>query len=1529
VVKVTDTLPTHRCPDCGTGLDQGMLVAGLCANCLLEMALDVSSLEAELFDPEEAPTLVASEETFAEGEIQGERYRIRSLLGRGGMGEVWRAYDLKLRQDVALKALVTEQIEDAGALEMLRQEVRVAREVISPNVCRVFDLQEVDGQELVSMEFIDGTTLAEVLEERSPLDLDEAREIASQFLAGLEAVHDAGLVHRDIKPENIMLTRTGRVVVMDFGIAKALQEGKSSFAGTPAYMSPEQSQAGELDARSDVFSAGVVLAEMVTPGGIRLFEERKALWEALRRDEPELAETPWSRVITRCLEPEPAERYASASELARALEEVTLRAIGDDLAQPYPGLAAFCEDDARFFFGRELEVEALWRKLRRARLLAVVGPSGAGKSSFLRAGLLPVLPEEWRAIVVKPGERPFLSLALALGRELGDAPGVADLLLRFGEPDVAVEIVSEWRAKYERTLVIVDQFEELFTQSPEEVQERFAELLGRLPLEADAHVLLSMRDDFLFHCHRFPPFHPILTDLTLLGPPTGASLRRAIVEPALRCGYRFEAESVIEEMLAEVEGERGALPMVAFTVARLWEERDREAGLLTTDTYKRIGGVGGALAQHAEEVLGRIGEDRIPIVRELFRNLVTAQGTRATRERDDLLSVFERDDPGREGHDLAQGHDPEGDRVPHRAGRVPAAAVLDALIDARLLTSYEVDAPDKDAAAHNIEIVHESLLANWPRLVRWQRQDAEGAKLRDELRHQARVWDEKGRPGDLLWTGTAYREYQLWRERYPGGLTALEQAFAQAMTVKEERRRRRRRVALVSAFTLLLAVMAIISGMWRQAVIEARRAEAQKLLALGEAEIEEYPTATLAYARASLELIDTPGARRLALEALWRGGAERILELPMVYRAFFTPDGEHLVAPSNDSLRLVSKTGDVKLLLESLRAEAYCRWAISDLRSNLVASWCKSTQAEWDSVEGTVQVWSLAEDKVVRTLNLGETGLPITLAHLGPSDYLMTTSEDGRRQAWPLAGGEPVMLPDPPSADSRCLPDLVRGRDLCVRGASVFVRPLDGEGPEVLVGSHDEQALLATAPLSGNRILSVDGSRVDRRIWNLVDGEWRLERELKGGPRFGRFLRSNQGVGSFDASGRRLAVGSRQSRLLGVWDLEGPPEAAPTTYRVRESAADPWGNFHPAGSWVLASYSRALSLWPITGREPYLLEIDKYQWDKLHITEDGRQLLGRDRLWSLTSTGGPVQMRDAGFFALDPGSGCLGEAEGSTVWLSCPGEPSRVLWKQMWPAMDLAFDPSGRMLAFATYGEPDIPERPLLHVYDVSSEELRAVTLPEELHMEDRSGFTDLEFTFDGDLLTGGWGGVWRWEVETGTAEPFHAVGFARVVVSHDGRWALIGEHAPGKTWNMLPLEELTLHDLEGGGSRAIVEHAAARSIALGSEGRIVVTGGEDGAVRVGRVGEEPQLLLGHETPVYAVAVSTDRRWIGSESDDGIRVWPMPDLDREPFHVLPYEELLARLEGLTNLRAVETTESSTGWTLEIGPFPGWEDAPTW
>src|SRR5262245_49342398 len=551
------------------------------------------------------------------------RYEIISQLGRGGMGEVWHAYDLKLRVDVALKSLRIDLKRNEDSVEALRREVRTAREVISPNVCRIFDLVVEEDRELISMEYIYGKTLLSLLIQKGPLDLRQARDIAAQFLAGLEAIHQAGLVHRDLKPENIMITRTGRVVVMDFGIAKQVAQVGGTISGTIPYMSPEQLAGEKVDARSDVFSAGVVLAEMIHPEGILSQKTREGIWDVVRQHPMQLADSPWKSVIARAVASDPHDRYPSAGALSRALEEVTQRVETIEERKPYPGLASFTATDAEYFFGRELEVETVIKKLQQLHLMGLIGPSGAGKTSFLQAGLIPAFPPGWSCILCQPGDAPFVNLAQALVPEIAKDITAMRNIVRFEEQATALSVLKSWRDNHDQCVLIIDRFEELFTLNRSEVQERLAELIGRIVLETDIRVLLAMRDDFLFLCANHASLSPIFSELTPLTPLSGASLRRALVQPALKAGYRFEDEALVEDIISHVEKERGALPLMAFAAARLWEKRDRASGLLTQAAYKEIGGVAGALAQHAESTMERIGSERQPIVREIFRNLIT------------------------------------------------------------------------------------------------------------------------------------------------------------------------------------------------------------------------------------------------------------------------------------------------------------------------------------------------------------------------------------------------------------------------------------------------------------------------------------------------------------------------------------------------------------------------------------------------------------------------------------------------------------------------------------------------------------------------------------------------------------------------------------------------------------------------------------------------------------------------------------------------------------------------------------------
>jgi serine/threonine protein kinase len=201
------------------------------------------------------------------GAILADRYRIIGLLGRGGMGEVYRADDLKLGQAVALKFLPRELSADAVRRERFFAEVRITRQLAHPNICRVYDIGETNGQHFLSMEFIDGEDLASLVMRIGYLSNEKALDIARQLVAGLAVAHERGVLHRDLKPANIMIDGHGRVRITDFGLAIAATEVASQsgdVSGTPAYMAPEQLAGKGTSVRSDIYALGLVLYEILT-----------------------------------------------------------------------------------------------------------------------------------------------------------------------------------------------------------------------------------------------------------------------------------------------------------------------------------------------------------------------------------------------------------------------------------------------------------------------------------------------------------------------------------------------------------------------------------------------------------------------------------------------------------------------------------------------------------------------------------------------------------------------------------------------------------------------------------------------------------------------------------------------------------------------------------------------------------------------------------------------------------------------------------------------------------------------------------------------------------------------------------------------------------------------------------------------------------------------------------------------------------------------------------------------------------------
>jgi predicted Ser/Thr protein kinase len=265
---------------------------------------------------------------FVPGTLLGGRYRIIGLLGRGGMGEVYRATDLTLGQSVALKFLPEEASRNQRLLERFHGEVRVARLVSHPNVCRVYDIGEVEGMPFISMEYVDGEDLASLLLRIGRLPADKAVETARKLCAGLTAAHDRGVIHRDLKPQNIMINKRGEVVIMDFGLAAISDQlsGAEVRNGTPAYMAPEQLKGSGVTAKSDIYALGLVLYELFT--GKKPYDAKSVQQLIDLQDSVQLTsmtsvaadiDPAVEKIIRRCLDPDPAKRPASALAVAAAL----------------------------------------------------------------------------------------------------------------------------------------------------------------------------------------------------------------------------------------------------------------------------------------------------------------------------------------------------------------------------------------------------------------------------------------------------------------------------------------------------------------------------------------------------------------------------------------------------------------------------------------------------------------------------------------------------------------------------------------------------------------------------------------------------------------------------------------------------------------------------------------------------------------------------------------------------------------------------------------------------------------------------------------------------------------------------------------------------------------------------------------------------------------------------------------------------------------------------------------------------------
>ncbi|WP_437275131.1 protein kinase [Sorangium sp. So ce375] len=761
-------------------------------------------------------------------------YELLRELGQGGMGVVFLARDTRLARLVAIKLLTRLS---SGGVQRFLVEARATARCKHEHIVTIYDVNEHDGYPYMVLEYIEGQSLRSWMDQRRPVDAGEevstaplppslAVDMMVPVVRALASAHASGIVHRDLKPENIMLDASGAIKVVDFGIAK-LRDDEASRAtrdskagdtrltrdggiiGTLPYMSPEQWRGREIDPSSDVWAMGILLHELVLGAHPLAPCSRADLLSVPVLDEPmpEVAARhpeigPLGGIIDRCLKKSKAERYTSAADLlAELLPLMPGRRelhLGAD-ESPFAGLSSFQEADADRFFGRAQDIAGVVARLRSQPLLAIAGASGVGKSSLVRAGVMPALKrsgEGWEALVVRPGREPmaalaelFTSPAVPLSAAMqglaphGAAQARAALALRLrAEPGLLGATLRGWAVRAQKRLVVfLDQFEELFTLgAPADERAAFLACLEGIADDASSplRVVLSVRPDFIERLAEHERFMAAMTrGLVFLRPMGREGLREALVRPIEAARHEIEDPAMVEGILDALETTHGALPLLQFTAARLWEMRDRKRRLLTRASYEALGGVAGALASHADTLLAGMSERQAKLARAVLVRLVTPERTCAVATLGELCEL-----PGDPG---------------------AIERVVSLLADGRLL---DIET-GSDRAGSTVEIVHESLIERWPTLKRWLDESQEDAVFLDRLRAAARLWDASDRAADMLWRGKVAEEARGFRKRYRGQLPQRERLFLEAVLRLADHKQRRRRgfvTGVIAALSLLV-----------------------------------------------------------------------------------------------------------------------------------------------------------------------------------------------------------------------------------------------------------------------------------------------------------------------------------------------------------------------------------------------------------------------------------------------------------------------------------------------------------------------------------------------------------------------------------------------------------------------------------------------------------------------------------------------------------------------------------------------------
>ncbi len=805
---------------------------------------------------------------YLSGSVPG--YELRTELGGGPAGAVYRAYQASIGREVSVRVIRPEVVSDPRFIRRFEATAQRIAAISHPHLVELLDYWRDPHQAFLVYRLIEGGALADTT--TPPV------RIVEQVGLALAAAHDAGMPHGRVRPDSVIVDREGNAYLSGLGVLSILHDLVPFPAD--AYTAPEVI-GGDATVAGDVYSLGMLAAT--------LFAGRQPTDGAPLSLDGRIGE-----VIARATHPDPAVRHDDVRQLVADLANIgdaVARSVSGPVRNPYKGLAAFQEADATDFFGRAAVVTALVDSVRENPMTLVVGPSGIGKSSVVRAGLIPALrggalagSEDWLITDMFPGSRPFDEMEAALARVSTRPPADQVDLLRSGRTGL-IEAAAELMPEGVTLVLVVDQFEELFTQViDEEIRRRFLDLLVEVHHTRDSpvRVVATLRADFFDRPLRNAAFGELLDDvLVTVSAPTTQELADIVTRPGRGVGLELD-ETLVATLVSDADGETGGLPLLQHALTELFETR--EGDRLTLAAYVEAGGLAGSIGRRANAIFDVLSDEDRATAREIFVRLVTVdENAEDTRRR---VRIAELDGIG--------------------SSRASVERVLEAFGRHRLLVF------DRDAATRGptVEVAHEALIQHWERLGDWVDERREELLIHRRVEVATRDWVAAGRDPSFLVAGARLEQAEALGSaigRDSEQIAFLGESRRAVDEARTRRLRNRRRVTTSLSAALALAV-AFGSFGWAQRGVaerEAITARMQELAIEAEVAIDEDPDLAILLALEAYELSEqldverTPGEVMRALQLATQ--SSRVLaRLPDGGLAgAFSPDGRTLLVVSS------------------------------------------------------------------------------------------------------------------------------------------------------------------------------------------------------------------------------------------------------------------------------------------------------------------------------------------------------------------------------------------------------------------------------------------------------------------------------------------------------------------------------------------------------------------------------------------------------------------------------------------------------